>query len=84
MDVLQGTLDMLVLKVLRAGPQHGWAISQSIRSMSEDLLQVNQGSLYPALHRLENEGWIEGAWVKSATQRRVKEYRLTRSGRKRG
>jgi transcriptional regulator len=83
MDVLQGTLDMLILKVLRGGPQHGWAISQSIRALSGELLQVNQGSLYPALHRLENEGWIEGDWVKSATQRRVKEYRLTTTGAKR-
>jgi PadR family transcriptional regulator, regulatory protein PadR len=83
MDVLQGTLDLLVLRVLAAGPQHGWAIGQRIREQSETLLQVNQGSLYPALHRLEDEGWIEGSWVRSETQRRVKEYRLTRSGRKR-
>jgi transcriptional regulator len=83
MDVLQGTLDLLILKVLRTGAQHGWAISQSIRAMSEELLQVNQGSLYPALHRLENEGWIEGEWVKSASQRRVKEYRLTAAGTRR-
>lgn len=83
MDVLQGTLDLLVLKVLAAGPQHGWAIAQWIGTQSEALLRVNQGSLYPALHRLEDEGWIEGSWVKSETQRRVKEYRLTRSGRKR-
>ena len=82
-DLVTGTLDLLVLKVLTAGPQHGWAIAQRIREQSEALLQVNQGSLYPALHRLEDEGWIEGAWVKSETQRRVKEYRLTRAGRKR-
>jgi transcriptional regulator len=82
-DVLQGTLDLLVLKVLTAGPQHGWAIAQRIRERSESLLQVNQGSLYPALHRLEDEGWIEGEWLQSETQRRVKAYRLTRGGQKR-
>ena len=83
MDVLQGTLDLIVLKLLTAGAQHGWAISHSIRQASGDLLQVSQGSLYPALHRLEDDGLIEGEWVMSETQRRVKQYRLTRRGRDR-
>jgi transcriptional regulator len=81
-DLLQGTLDLLVLRTLQAGPLHGWAISQRIQQISEDVLRVNQGSLYPALHRLENEGWIEAEWGASENNRRAKFYRLSRSGRK--
>ena len=82
-DLLQGTLDMLVLRTLQAGAVHGWGISQRIQQVSEDVLRVNQGSLYPALHRLEEEGWIESEWGTSENNRRAKFYRLTRSGRKR-
>ncbi len=82
-DLLQGTLDMLVLRTLVAGPQHGWGISQRIQQISEDVLRVNQGSLYPALVRLENEGWIEAEWGTSENNRRAKFYRLTREGKKR-
>jgi len=81
-DLLQGTLDLLVLRTLAAGPLHGWAISQRIQQISEDVLRVNQGSLYPALHRLEREGWIEAEWGASENNRRAKFYRLTRSGRR--
>lgn len=81
MDVLQGTLDLLILNVLGDGPLHGWAISQRIRERSRETLQVNQGSLYPALHRLEEEGLLTSEWIHSEqTQRRVKSYRLTRKG----
>ena len=82
-DLLQGTLDMLILRTLQAGAVHGWGISQRIQQVSEDVLRVNQGSLYPALHRLEGEGWIDSDWGTSENNRRAKFYRLTRTGRKR-
>ena len=82
MDVLQGTLDLLVLKALAVGPLHGWAISKRIRDMSRDALTVNQGSLYPALYRLEERGWITGEEATSAEGRRLKVYRSTAAGRK--
>ena len=82
-DLLQGTLDLLVLRTLLPGPQHGWGISQRIQQTSEDVFRVNQGSLYPALHRLEQEGWIDAEWGASENNRKAKFYRLTRSGRKR-
>jgi PadR family transcriptional regulator PadR len=81
-DLLQGTLDLLILKTLALGPQHGWGISQRIQQISEDVLQVNQGSLYPALHRLEEQGWIDAEWGVSETNRQAKFYRLTRTGQK--
>lgn len=81
-DLLQGTLDMLILRTLSLGPQHGWAIAQRIQQVSEDVLQVNQGSLYPALHRLELQGWIAADWGVSDTNRQAKFYRLTRAGQK--
>ena len=79
-DLLQGTLDMLILKTLALGPNHGWGISQRIQLVSKDVLQVNQGSLYPALHRLELQGWIASEWGTSDNNRQAKFYRLTRSG----
>jgi len=82
-DLLQGTLDMLVLRTLLSGPQHGWGVSQRIQQISEDVLRVNQGSLYPALVRLEREGWIESEWGVSENNRKAKFYRLTRAGKKR-
>jgi transcriptional regulator len=81
-DLLQGTLDLLILKTLALGPQHGWGISQRIQQISEDVLQVNQGSLYPALHRLEEQGWIDSEWGVSDTNRQAKFYRLTRAGQR--
>ncbi len=81
-DLLQGTLDMLILKTLALGPQHGWGISQRIQQVSQDVLQVNQGSLYPALHRLELQGWIASDWGVSDSNRQAKFYRLTRTGQK--
>jgi PadR family transcriptional regulator PadR len=81
-DLLQGTLDLLVLKILALGPTHGWDITQRIQQISEDILKVNQGSLYPALHRLEAQGWITSEWGSSENNRRAKYYRLTRTGRK--
>jgi PadR family transcriptional regulator, regulatory protein PadR len=81
-DILRGTLDLLVLRTLQTEPLHGWAISERIQQISEDVLQVNQGSLYPALHRLEHRGWIEAEWKVSELGRRAKYYRLTASGRK--
>lgn len=81
-DLLQGTLDMLILKTLALGPQHGWGISQRIQQVSEEVLQVNQGSLYPALHRLELQGWIASDWGVSDSNRQAKFYRLTRAGQK--
>ena len=80
LDLLQGTLDMLVLKALALGPMHGWGISQRIQQISEDVLRVNQGSLYPALHRLEAAGWIEAEWGASDNNRQAKFYRLTKKG----
>ena len=81
-DLLQGTLDLLILRTLLMGPLHGWGISKQIRSMSEDVLEVNQGSLYPALYRLEDRGMIEAEWGKSDEGRRAKFYQLTAAGRK--
>ncbi len=81
-DLLQGTLDLLVLKTLQPGPTHGWDIAQRIQQVSRDVLQVNQGSLYPALHRLEGRGWIASEWGASENNRRAKFYRLTPAGRK--
>ena len=82
MDLLQGTLDLLILRVLQAGEMHGWAISERIQQISREVLQVNQGSLYPALHRLEHQGWIEADWGVSELGRRARFYRLTAAGRK--
>ena len=82
-DLLPGTLDLLILKTLALGPQHGWGISHRIQQISQDVLQVNQGSLYPALHRLEHQGLIEAEWSISELGRRAKYYRLTAPGRRR-
>jgi transcriptional regulator len=81
-DLLQGTLDLLILKALAAAPLHGWAISKRIREMSRDVLVATQGSLYPALYRLEDRGWIAGTEAQSEEGRRIKIYRLTPLGRK--
>src|ERR1700753_2866394 len=81
-DLLQGTLDMLVLKVVALEPAHGYAIAQRIQQISRDVLQVQQGSLYPALHRLEKRGWVASEWRESETGRDAKFYALTRLGRK--
>jgi PadR family transcriptional regulator PadR len=81
-DLLQGTLDVLVLRTLARGPMHGWGIAQRIQQVSEDVLRVNQGSLYPALHRLEDEGWIAAEWGASENNRKAKYYRLTRRGQR--
>src|SRR5260370_33242001 len=81
-DVLQGTLDLLILKTLELGPMHGWGISLRIQQVSEDVLQVNQGSLYPALHRLEEQGWISASWKTSKNNRQAKYYALTRRGQR--
>ena len=80
-DLLQGTLDLLILKTLSLEPQHGWGVAQRIQQVSRNLLQVNQGSLYPALHRLEEQGWIDAEWGVSENNRRAKFYRLTTAGR---
>ncbi len=81
-DLLQGTLDLLILRTLVFGPSHGHAIAKDIRQASQDVLQVETGSLYPALHRLEAQGWISATWKTSDKGKRAKYYRLTRSGRK--
>jgi PadR family transcriptional regulator, regulatory protein PadR len=81
-ELLQGTLDLLILKTLSLGPEHGWGVAQRIQQMSRSVLQVNQGSLYPALHRLEEQGWIDAEWGVSDNNRRAKYYRLTAAGRK--
>lgn len=81
-DLLQGTLDLLILKSLDLGAMHGWAISQRIQQRSKDVLQIGQGSLYPALHRLEYRGWIQAEWGTSENNRKAKFYSLTRAGRK--
>ncbi len=81
-DLLQGTLDLLVLKSVAGGPLHGWAISKRIRELFDDVLQVNQGSLYPALYRLEDRGWLRSEWHKPPEGRRIKLYQLTAVGRK--
>jgi PadR family transcriptional regulator, regulatory protein PadR len=79
-DLVQGTLDLLILKVIALEPMHGWAIAQRIKQISNDVLQVGQGSLYPALHKLEQQGWIEAEWGEN--NRRAKYYTLTREGRR--
>ena len=80
-DLVQGTLDLLILKTLSLEPAHGWAIAKRIQQMSSEVLQVQQGSLYPALHRLEQQGWIKASWAESDTGRRAKVYALSRAGR---
>jgi transcriptional regulator len=82
LDLLQGTLDLLILRTLQTGPMHGWAISERIQQISKDVLRVNQGSLYPAMHRLEHRGWIKAEWGVSELGRRARFYKLTASGRK--
>ena len=82
LDLLQGTLDLLILKTLALGPQHGWGISQRIQQISDNVLRVNQGSLYPALQRLETAGWIDSEWDVSDNNRQAKFYQLTRQGQK--
>jgi transcriptional regulator len=81
LDLPQGTLDLLILRTLSLGSQHGWAISERVQQMSSDVLRIQQGSLYPALHRLERRGWIKARWGSSENNRRAKFYELTRSGR---
>jgi transcriptional regulator len=81
-DLVQGTLDLLILRVVALEPMHGWAIAQRIRQVSRDVLQVGQGALYPALHKLEQNGWITAEWDVSENNRRAKYYTLTREGRK--
>src|SRR6266567_5536477 len=82
LDLLKGTLDLLILRTLQTGPMHGWAISERIQQISQDVLHVNQGSLYPALHRLEHQGWITAEWGVSELGRRARFYRLTAAGKK--
>jgi PadR family transcriptional regulator, regulatory protein PadR len=82
LDLLQGTLDLLILRTLESGTKHGWAISERIQQISQEVLQVNQGSLYPALHRLEHQGWITAEWGVSELGRRARFYRLTAAGRR--
>jgi PadR family transcriptional regulator PadR len=81
-DLVQGTLDMLILKIVALEPAHGWAIAQRIRQVSKNVLQVNQGALYPALHRLEQQAWIKSEWGESENNRRAKYYSLTKAGQK--
>lgn len=81
-DLPQGTLDLLILKTLALAPQHGWAISERIGQISSDVIQIQQGSLYPALHRLERRGWVKAHWGASENNRRARYYELTRRGRK--
>ena len=81
-ELLKGTLDMLVLKIVALGPIHGYAISQRIQQISRDFFQLHQGSLYPALHRLEDRGWLQAEWKQTATGREAKFYKLTKKGRK--
>src|SRR5215468_6370152 len=81
-DLVQGTLDLLILKTIALQPMHGWGIAQRIRQLSRDVLQVHQGALYPALHRLEQQGWIRAKWGESDNNRRAKYYSLTRAGAK--
>jgi transcriptional regulator len=81
-DLLQGTLDVLILKILALEPLHAWAIGQRLRQVSRDVLQVSDGSLYPALHKLEQEGWVTAEWKLSDNNRRAKYYRLTAAGRR--
>lgn len=81
-DLLQGTLDLLILQTLATGPMHGWGVAQRIQQVSKDVLRIGQGSLYPALYRLEYRGWIQSEWGNSENNRRAKFYRLTPTGRK--
>ena len=81
-ELLQGTLDMMILRTLQWGPQHGHGVGQAIRASSRDVLQIERGSLYPALHRLERQGWIESEWKITENNQRAKYYRMTRAGRK--
>lgn len=81
-DLLQGTLDLLILKTLELEPMHGWGITQRIQQVSDSVLQVNQGSLYPAVHRLEERGWIKASWGNSENNRQARFYELTPKGRK--
>ena len=81
-DLLPGTLDLLILRTLQTQSLHGWAISERIQQISQDILQISQGSLYPALHRLEHQGWIEAEWAVSELGRRAKSYQLTPAGRR--
>lgn len=81
-DLLQGTLDLLILQTLVPGPMHGWGVAQRIQQISKEVLQIGQGSLYPALHRLEYKGWIQSDWGNSENNRRAKYYSLTAAGRK--
>jgi len=81
-DLVQGTLDLLILRTLALQPMHGWGIAQRIRQVSNEVLQVHQGALYPALHRLEQQGWIRAKWGESENNRRAKYYSLTRAGQK--
>ncbi len=81
-ELLRGTLDLLILKVVALGPSHGYAIAQRLRQVSKDFFQVHQGSLYPALHRLEDRGWLHAEWKESETGREAKFYSLTKKGRK--
>ena len=81
-DLPQGTLDLLILRILAQGSEHGWAISDRIRQISKNVIQVQQGSLYPSLHRLEHRGWIKARWATTENGRRAKYYELTKSGRK--
>jgi len=81
-ELLKGTLDMLVLKIVALGPSHGYAIAQRLQQISKDFFQVHQGSLYPALHRLEDRGWLQAEWKESETGREAKFYSLTKKGRK--
>jgi PadR family transcriptional regulator PadR len=81
-NLMQGTLDLLILRTLSAGPMHGWAISERIQQVSQEALRVNQGSLYPAVHRLEHKGWIKAEWRSSELGRRARFYELTAAGRK--
>src|SRR5271166_2767748 len=82
MELPQGTLDLLILRTLALGPQHGWGVAERVQQISSDVLRVQQGSLYPALHRLERRGWIKAKWGASENNRRAKYYELTKSGRK--
>jgi PadR family transcriptional regulator PadR len=82
LDLPQGTLDLLILRTLALGPQHGWGISERVQQISIDVLRIQQGSLYPALHRLERKGWIKPRWGTSENNRRAKFYELTKSGRR--
>ena len=81
-ELLQGTLDLLVLRVLQPGPQHGWPIAQRIHVLSQEALRIEEGSLYPALHRMEHKGWIEAEWGPSENNRRAKFYQITAAGRR--